>query len=124
MTAIPSTAALRLGERVRDARNARGWSQEALGRYIGLPAQRIGRIEAGQGYVPIEVIELLAAAFDVPPAVLTGWATPSGGLASALMGLPGPRPSSPLAPRTAPAQDTPAAATLRDAIVSAAAVHR
>jgi transcriptional regulator with XRE-family HTH domain len=53
------------GKRLRAAREAHGWSQEALGRAAGLGGKYIGLIERGEKSASFEAIEKLAKALGV-----------------------------------------------------------
>lgn len=77
------------GQMVRQLRNHRGWSLETLGRMANLSWLSVQRLETGRqryGAVPsrspvvvvkTETLDRIAAAFDIPAAVLRG--TPPGG---------------------------------------------
>ena len=58
------------GNRVRELREERGWSQEALADAAGLHRTHISLIERGQRAVRLETIESLAIALRVQPAEL------------------------------------------------------
>ena len=56
------------GERVRDLRKARGWSQPYLGRFVGISKSAISQIENGETTYPRpETLFELAKAFGVDP---------------------------------------------------------
>lgn len=55
----------RLGARVRDWRQQRGWTQEALGERAGLSYKFIGEIERGVGNPTIDSIDQIARAFSI-----------------------------------------------------------
>lgn len=68
---MDTPAATLLGQRLRTARLARGWSQLELAVRCGLHAQIIGRIERGQTPTPrMTTIGALARALDIAPAWL------------------------------------------------------
>lgn len=58
------------GRRVRDLRQARGYSQEALAERSGLHRTYISSLERGQRNVGLDNVHALAAALDVTPAKL------------------------------------------------------
>ncbi|MFC4456174.1 helix-turn-helix transcriptional regulator [Deinococcus sonorensis] len=70
MNAPTDNIRVRLGQKVRQLREARGWSQEDLAARAFLHRNQIGYIEQGQRNISIETIARLAAAFDVPPGEL------------------------------------------------------
>ena len=53
------------GERVRQLRKSRGWSQEVLADAVGLAVTYLGQIERGQRNPSLRVVERFAQAFDV-----------------------------------------------------------
>jgi XRE family transcriptional regulator, regulator of sulfur utilization len=56
-----------LGRRVRQLREARGWSQEQLARRAGLGLMAINRIETGQVRQPKRTsVQQIALALEVP----------------------------------------------------------
>jgi transcriptional regulator with XRE-family HTH domain len=55
----------RFGRRVRELREARGWTQEQLGRAAGLDAKHVGVIERGMKSSSFDAVEKLAAALRV-----------------------------------------------------------
>ncbi|QOV89488.1 helix-turn-helix domain-containing protein [Humisphaera borealis] len=61
---------MKFGGIVRDLRESRGMSQEALADSAGLHRTHISLIERGQRSVRIETIERLALALRVQPAAL------------------------------------------------------
>ncbi|GAA2456833.1 helix-turn-helix transcriptional regulator [Streptomyces macrosporus] len=56
----------RVGDRVREARTARGWSQEHLAHVAGLDRKTIYRIERAQYSTRIDHLVMVAAALGVP----------------------------------------------------------
>jgi transcriptional regulator with XRE-family HTH domain len=54
-----------LGERIRELRKERGWSQGELGTSIGADAQQVSRYENGRITPSAEVIVKIAETFDV-----------------------------------------------------------
>ena len=60
----------RLGARVRDLRQQRGWTQEALGERAGLSYKFIGEIERGVGNPTIDSIDQIARGFGIDVALL------------------------------------------------------
>lgn len=67
---------LSFGQRVRDLRQARGWSQEHLAEMSGLHRTYISSLERGQRNVGLDNILALAAALEVAPAELFVELTP------------------------------------------------
>ncbi|MGB7160778.1 MAG: helix-turn-helix transcriptional regulator [Tepidisphaeraceae bacterium] len=55
----------RFGRRVRELREARGWTQEQLGRAARLDPKHIGVIERGQKASSFEAVTMLAGALRV-----------------------------------------------------------
>jgi transcriptional regulator with XRE-family HTH domain len=62
----------RLGERVRELRQARGWTQEALGERSALSYKFVGEIERGRGNPSVETLQRLSAALEVDVTELFG----------------------------------------------------
>ncbi len=54
------------GERVREIRKHRGWSQEELSHRVGLDRSYIGGVERGERNVSLKNIHAIAAALGVP----------------------------------------------------------
>lgn len=64
----------RFGNRVRQLRKSRGWSQEDFAHHVGLDRSYMGGVERGERNVSLENIHLIAKALDVPIAELFhGW---------------------------------------------------
>lgn len=53
------------GEHVREARKARGWSQDQLGDLVGLSGVQISRIESGSRAGSARSITLIAEKLDI-----------------------------------------------------------
>lgn len=66
----------RLGARVRDLRQQRGWTQETLGERAGLSYKFIGEIERAIGNPTIDSIDQIARAFGIDIALLLHRETP------------------------------------------------
>jgi transcriptional regulator with XRE-family HTH domain len=66
----------RLGARVRDLRQQRGWTQETLGERAGLSYKFIGEIERAIGNPTIDSIDQIARAFGIDIALLLHRDTP------------------------------------------------
>ena len=62
-----------LGERVRELREARGWTKQGLAERAGLHSSVVTAVEAGVT-VPSgqDIVQRLAAAFGLTPAELVG----------------------------------------------------
>lgn len=63
-TPKPNNLRLLLARNVRQARKDRGWSQEQLAERASLSSVYISQIESSLKAASIDVIELLAQAFD------------------------------------------------------------
>ena len=62
------------GNRVRQLRKNRGWSQEEFAHRVGLDRSYMGGVERGERNVSLENICLIAKALEVAPAELfQGW---------------------------------------------------
>lgn len=62
----------RVGERVRGARLARGWSQEKLAESIGVSVESVSRYECGKLALSLEGLERVAAHLGVSTGTLIG----------------------------------------------------
>lgn len=67
MRQIHSTAAARIGQRVREARNNRGISLEDLGHLSEVNWTTIGKIERGASSPTVESLVRIATALEVDP---------------------------------------------------------
>lgn len=56
-----------VGEKVRELREAKGWSQEELGFKSGLHRNYVGRIERGEQNIAVVNVARLAKALGVRP---------------------------------------------------------
>lgn len=62
------------GNRVRQLRKDKGWSQEEFAHHVGLDRSYMGGVERGERNLSLENICLIARALGVPPAELfQGW---------------------------------------------------
>ena len=61
---------IQLGQKVRQLRKDRAWSQERLGEHARLHATYIGSIERGERNVSLDNIVKVARAFDLSPGEL------------------------------------------------------
>jgi transcriptional regulator with XRE-family HTH domain len=68
----------RLGENVRTARKARGWTQEELAHRSGLAVVQVSRIERGVREIRLTTLLRLIAAFEVSADELLAGVTLSG----------------------------------------------
>jgi len=60
-----------IGERIKQAREARGWTQDYLARQVGVTRQRVQLIEMSGGpRLAFEVVKQYAKAFDMTIAEL------------------------------------------------------
>lgn len=55
-----------LGVLVREAREARGWSQVELAERLGLSGAQVSRVEAGLRGVSLDVLARLAQELEIP----------------------------------------------------------
>lgn len=63
--------------RIRELREARGWSQAELGRRAGIASQIVNRLESGHTRTPsLDNLERLATALGVAPGSLLTTAPP------------------------------------------------
>jgi transcriptional regulator with XRE-family HTH domain len=60
----------RIGRRLAELREARGLSQHALAKAIGVTSQFVGRLESGERAPSLKVMEALASALKTDPADL------------------------------------------------------
>lgn len=63
----------KFGERVRELREGRGWSQEDLAEVSGLHRTYVSGIERGTRNPTLLIIQRLANAFESRPAELLDW---------------------------------------------------
>lgn len=61
-----------IGQRVREARRRKNWTQGYTAQYLGCSRRRVNRVEAGVTEFTVFELELLAQAFEVPVAYLLG----------------------------------------------------
>ncbi len=66
-----SNILVRFGERVRELRKAKGFSQEAFADACGLDRTYVGGIERGERNLALRNIELIAAALGISISELT-----------------------------------------------------
>lgn len=66
LRAVKKTVQQRFGERVRELRKVRGWSQEKLGEETDRHWTYIGGIERGERNPTIVVVADIAKAFGIP----------------------------------------------------------
>jgi transcriptional regulator with XRE-family HTH domain len=59
--------------RIRELREARGWSQPYLGKLLDCSAMQVSRLERDDDKLYPSLIQKLARIFDVPPADVLGW---------------------------------------------------
>lgn len=58
------------GQRVRQLRKSRGWSQEDFAHHVGLDRSYMGGVERGERNISLENIYLIAQGLEIPPAEL------------------------------------------------------
>jgi len=61
-----------IGQRVREARRQKKWTQGYTAKYLGCSRRRVNRVEAGVTEFTVFELELLAQAFDVPLSYFLG----------------------------------------------------
>lgn len=65
---------MRLGDRIRAARESKGMTLDELGKRCNTTRQTINKYESGTvTNIPLDRIEMIAAALDVSPAYLLNW---------------------------------------------------
>lgn len=62
---ITKTARERIGQQIKEAREAKGWTLRHLAKLTGIAFNHIGRIEAGRYNVTVDTLAVLAAALGV-----------------------------------------------------------
>ena len=85
----------RFGERVREARDRRGWSQERLAAEAGLDRTYVGSVERGERNVALLNINKLALALNddfagILPSPTDGRRKPAGGVSRSRRARNGP----------------------------------
>lgn len=55
-----------VGNRIRELRKAKGWTQEQLAEAAGLHYSYIGGVERGDRNISLETLEKIVGAFEVP----------------------------------------------------------
>jgi transcriptional regulator with XRE-family HTH domain len=95
--------ARRIGDRIRDARMARGLSQKQLARALGITHQSVNKYELANVELSIARLLALAKVLGVSPAFLIGDASPARPQAS-----PASRPAAVMPARLRPAGPRPA----------------
>ncbi|MFC3749530.1 helix-turn-helix domain-containing protein [Paenibacillus sp. GCM10012306] len=55
-----------VGNRIRELRKAKGWTQEQLAEAASLHYSYIGGVERGDRNISLETLEKIIAAFDIP----------------------------------------------------------
>lgn len=65
-----SRCRVRFGQRLRDLRKARGWSQERLASECGLDRSYVGGVERGERNISLDNICRIAASLDLSPGEL------------------------------------------------------
>jgi transcriptional regulator with XRE-family HTH domain len=73
MAQIAEDLRLVIGQRVREIRKTKGWSQERLAREIEASRETVRRIEEGRTHVGSEMLNRLVAALDTHPSYLMGY---------------------------------------------------
>lgn len=59
-----------VGNRIRELRKAKGWTQEQLAEAAGLHYSYIGGVERGDRNISLETLEKIVLALKVPPTIL------------------------------------------------------
>lgn len=66
---------MKLGERMQNARQVRGYSQYDFAKLLGIGRSTLANYEQGVREPSLEMIEKIASALCVSPAWLVGWST-------------------------------------------------
>jgi transcriptional regulator with XRE-family HTH domain len=67
---MASDICVRFGERIRELRKNRGWTQVYLSQHTGLGSVYISQLESGKKEPGLRTIEILALGFEMTPAHL------------------------------------------------------
>lgn len=70
MSRIGYVLPMGLGERIREEREARGWTASDLARYSGVSKQHLSRVEAGERGLGCDKLVMLARALGIRPGEL------------------------------------------------------
>ncbi|MER7798606.1 helix-turn-helix transcriptional regulator [Microbacterium sp. NPDC096154] len=70
MPRVPSPAAERIGENIRAAREAKGWTQDELAAATGIDSSNIRAHESGRSLTNLHSLVRIAEALGVEPSVL------------------------------------------------------
>ncbi|HTW91483.1 MAG TPA: helix-turn-helix transcriptional regulator [bacterium] len=70
MLGMPDDVVRKVGRRIRELRQKKGWSQEKLAEEAGLHRTYIGQVERGEKNIGVENLFRIAKAFDVEPAYM------------------------------------------------------
>jgi len=76
---MPDNVVRKVGRRIRELRQKKGWSQEKLAEEAGLHRTYIGQVERGEKSIGVENLFRLAAALGVQPATILGAAPTADG---------------------------------------------
>jgi transcriptional regulator with XRE-family HTH domain len=68
---------VRFGERIRELRRKRGWTQVYMAEHTGLGSVYISQLEHGKKEPGLRAIEILALSFEMTPAQLLRGITPA-----------------------------------------------
>jgi len=72
MLGMPDNVVRKVGRRIGELRQRKGWSQEKLAEEAGLHRTYIGQVERGEKSIGVEYLFRLAAALGVPPSEILG----------------------------------------------------
>jgi len=64
---VSSDICMRLGKRIRDLRNARGWTQFEMAEQMGFDRSYIAEVETGKIEICLRNLEIVAETFGLEP---------------------------------------------------------
>jgi len=67
---VSSDICVRFGERLRELRKRRGWTQVYMAEHVGLDRSYLSDLERGKKEICIRNLEVIASAFSMTPAQL------------------------------------------------------
>jgi transcriptional regulator with XRE-family HTH domain len=72
MLGMPDNVVRKVGRRIRELRQKKGWSQEKLAEEAGLHRTYIGQVERGEKSIGVNHLRRVAAALGVQPSEILG----------------------------------------------------
>lgn len=76
MPRVPSPAAAAIGDNIREARAAKGWTQDQLAAETGIDSSNIRAYEGGRALTNLHSLVRISAALGVDPGALLKGITP------------------------------------------------